>query len=299
MNKSPPELFFFGPGKLGLTLCLLFEKAGIKIIGVWGRGAVSVQEAERWIQTPIYHGPIPGEVSGANVVFITTQDLAIEEVAGELAESGRLIEGTAVYHCSGAADSSILYSLRRSGAITGTIHPLQTIPTVEAGLESLPRSCFSVEGDERAISIGKDLIKAIGGKSFELPGGDRGLYHASAAMASNYMITLFRSAVNMMMDTGLNEEEATGALKPMLKSVVDGIDRIGIRKALTGPIVRGDVRTLKIQLEAIAENRPGDLSLFIAMASHTVDLVREIGDIDEERIECMRDLLSRYNKDIL
>jgi predicted short-subunit dehydrogenase-like oxidoreductase (DUF2520 family) len=299
MNKNPPELFFFGPGKLGLSLCLLFERAGIGIIGVWGRRAASVREAQRWIKKPIYYGPIPGEVSDANVVFITTQDGAIEEVANELEESGNLTEGTAVYHCGGAVDSSILYSLRRSGAITGTIHPLQTIPTVEAGLDTLPRSCFSVEGDERAISIGRDLVESIGGKSFELPGGDRGLYHASAAMASNYMITLFSSAVKMMMDTGLSEDEATRALKPMLKNVVDGIERIGVRKALTGPILRGDVQTLKIQLEAISKNRPDDLSLFIAMASHTVDLVREIGGIDAEGIETMRDLLNRYNTTIL
>jgi len=299
MNEHPIEIFFFGPGKLGLSLCLLFERAGIETVGVWGRREASLKEAERRVRSPLFHGPIPDEVSRANVVFITTQDEAIEEVARKLAESGHLSGGVVVYHCSGAFDSRILTAVRRSGAIPGTIHPLQAVPTVEEGLEALPRSYFALEGDERAVSTGRVLVKAIGGSPFEQAVGNRGLYHAAAAMASNYMITLLWSAVRMMANTGLTEEEAARVLQPMVKHVIGRIDEIGIRKALTGPIVRGDERTLKIQLEAVAEDHPNDLPLFIALALRTIDLVKEIGDVDEERIGRMRDLLNGFETTIM
>ena len=229
MNEHPIEIFFFGPGKLGLSLCLLFERAGIETVGVWGRREASLKEAERRVRSPLFHGPIPDEVSRANVVFITTQDEAIEEVARKLAESGHLSGGVVVYHCSGAFDSRILTAVRRSGAIPGTIHPLQAVPTVEEGLEALPRSYFALEGDERAVSTGRVLVKAIGGSPFEQAVGNRGLYHAAAAMASNYMITLLWSAVRMMANTGLTEEEAARVLQPMVKHVIGRIDEIGIR----------------------------------------------------------------------
>jgi predicted short-subunit dehydrogenase-like oxidoreductase (DUF2520 family) len=250
--------------------------------------------ADRHATCPLYHGPVPPVVAEANVIIITTADGAIEEVAVNLAASGYLRVGTVVFHCSGAMASRILSSAKSVGAVTGTIHPLQTIPSVEVGLATLPRSYFFLGGDEGAVSAGRDLVKKIGGIQVELPGGSRGLYHASASAASNYLVTLLWSAARMMAGTGIGEDLAIRALFPMIRNVIDSVEVLGTRDALTGPVARGDVHTLEVQLEAIARDCPRELSLYVALAYQTIELVREIGEVDEECIGKMVELLKRY-----
>ena len=134
-----------------------------------------MEKAGRSTSFPLYSGPIPGEICRAQVVFITTVDGAIKEVAGRLASCGFLNRETIVFHCSGASGLDVLDTVRRKGARVGSIHPLQTIPGIEAGLSSLPASYFTLEGDRRAVSVGKVLVSAIGGIAMELPARDRGL----------------------------------------------------------------------------------------------------------------------------
>jgi len=295
MAANRIEIFFLGPGKIGLSLCFLLERAGLEVFGMWGRSEESLEGAAELIECPRFHGPIPPEISNANIIFITTVDSVIQKVATSLAQSGYLNEGASVFHCSGALDSSVLNSLRKPGCSAGTIHPLQAVPTIEAGIETLPGSFFALEGDRSAISIGRRLVEAIGGKALELPEGDRGVYHASASMASNYLITLIWSAARMMTNTGLKPEEALGALRPMTTNVLDMIDGLGAQQALTGPIARGDAETLKIQFEAVSEQSPGDLPLFLALARRTLDLAVESGGLSEDDIAELKKVMEEFD----
>jgi predicted short-subunit dehydrogenase-like oxidoreductase (DUF2520 family) len=294
MNAKPTDIFILGPGRIGHSLCLLFERAGLRVIGMWGRREASLKRAEPLVACPVFHGPMPGRIADAGVVIITTVDGAIEEVSGRLGGSGLVDGDTVVYHCSGAFDSRILHAARSAGAATGSIHPLQAVPSVEAGLEALPSSFFLLEGDERAVRLAGRLVARIGGKPLELSAGDRALYHAAASVASNYLVTLLWSAAKMMAESSLNEEEATRAFLPMVKNIIARLGEVGSRESLTGPIARGDCHTLLVQLEAIGKRCPENLPLFVALASSTIDLVREIGRVDEETIEEMRELLERF-----
>ncbi len=294
MKERLPGIFFMGPGRIGLSLSILLERSGFEIAGIWGRSEGSLSEAGRYACRPLFHGPIPAEISGAGIIFITTSDGAIESVSQHLSASGCLGEKVIVFHCSGVYDSRILGSLKEQGASTGTIHPLQAVPTVEAGVKSLPASWFSLRGDPEAVSVGKKLVTGIGGKFLELAGGDAGLYHASAVMASNYLVTLLWSAAAMMAGAGLPEKEAIRAILPMVRNVVESVDELGAEKALTGPIARGDHSTLGRQLESVAEKRRQDLPLFLALAERTVELAWEKGDIDEAGIRRLRQLIERF-----
>jgi predicted short-subunit dehydrogenase-like oxidoreductase (DUF2520 family) len=294
MKDKLPGIFFLGPGRVGLSFGLLLERSGFEIVGFWGRSKESLSEAGRQTCGPLFFGPIPSEIAEAGIVFITTVDGAIEHVAGELSVSGCLRENAIVFHCSGAFDQSILGSVKEKGAFTGTVHPLQAIPTVEAGVNFLPSSWFSLRGDLEAVSIGKKLVEGIGARFLELSGGDPGLYHASAVMASNYLVSLLGSAAGMMAESGLTEKDALRALIPMVRNVVEGVDELGVGKALTGPIARGDDVTVKRQLEAVAEKRPADLPLFLTLAERTIELARKNGDIDENGVRRLRNLLSSF-----
>jgi predicted short-subunit dehydrogenase-like oxidoreductase (DUF2520 family) len=286
-----PSIFVFGPGKIGLSLSILFQRAGVEVVGIWGRRRSSLEEARTLARCPLYHGPVPREVGGAAAVFITTADDGIEEVAARLASCNFLRRGVVAFHCSGALDSGVLGAMRKVGARVGSIHPLRAIPTVEVGLRVLPGSHFTLEGDREAVETARSLIAAIGGIPLKVA-GDRGLYHAAAATASNYLVTLLWTAGKMMADCGLEEKEAIRAIIPMAEDMVQLVGEMGAEKALTGPIARADLRTLRVQIGAVAKRSPREIDLFVAMARRTVDLAREGGRLDTYALNELDEALS-------
>ncbi len=298
MTGNRKALFFLGPGRVGTSLCILLERAGFEVVGMWGRNAGSLEGVPSSLKCPRFHGSIPLVIADATVIFVTTSDSAIEEIAVSLSSSGYLTEGGAVFHCSGALDSSVLDPMRKSGVSAGTFHPLQTVPTVEAGIRALPRSFFTLEGDALAVSMGKELAGAIGGTALELRGADRGIYHAAASMASNYLVAQVWSAARMMASAGISVEEALRALRPMMTNVLDMIDGLGPHRALTGPIARGDRETVRIQLDAVVKKSPGALPLFLSLAYRTLELAEERGGLADDDIVGLRDVMQSFDQSI-
>ncbi len=298
MSGNRDTIFFLGPGTIGTSLCLLLEQAGFEIAGMWGRSAGSLKGMSSSLKCPRFHGSIPPEIADATDVFITTSDSAINDIAVSLSRSGYVTDGVVIFHCSGALDSSVLGPLRELGASVGTFHPLQSVPTVESGIQALPGSFFTLEGDALAVSTGRRLVEAIGGAALELQGTSRGIYHASASMASNYLVTLVWSAVRMMASAGAPVEEALRALRPMMTNVLDNMSGLGLQGALTGPIARGDLETVRIQLDAVAEKSPGDLPLFLALARSTLELAEEKGGLGEDCIAGLKDVIESFDGSI-
>jgi predicted short-subunit dehydrogenase-like oxidoreductase (DUF2520 family) len=105
-----------------------------------------------------------------------------------------------------------------------------------------------------------------------LPGGARPLYHASAAFASNYLVTLLAAAARLWQPLGGSEPQALEALLPLVRTTLDNVERTGTANALTGPISRGDVRTVRRHLKALAHDAPDLLPLYRELGSQTLPL---------------------------
>jgi len=287
-------LLFLGPGRVGISLARLLEGAGLEVIGIWGRRETSLDGARGRVQAPLFHGEMPPALAGAGVVLLTVADGAIPGLAARLAASGYLLPGTVVCHCAGALDARVLAPARLAGAVTGTMHPLQSIPSGEAGVAALPGSTFALEGDAGAVEATRRLVEVIGGHPVILGAGERALYHAAAAMAGNYLVTLLRGAAEMLESAGIPTGEGAAALAPMVRRVADRCGGGEAGAALTGPVARGDAATLDAHLEAVARARPSELDLFVALTARTIDLVEAGGTMSVEAIGGMRAVVDRY-----
>jgi predicted short-subunit dehydrogenase-like oxidoreductase (DUF2520 family) len=294
MNGPRRGILILGPGRVGLSLAVLFDRAGLELAGIWGRREDSLSQARRFVRCPLFHGhgALPGALERAGMVLVTVSDGAIGEIAGRLAGSGRLAPGTVVCHCAGVLDSGALEAASGAGAVTGTIHPLQSVPSVEAGVASLPGAWFSLEGESGAVAAGRRLVEAIGGRPVTLGEGDRALYHAAAALAGNYIVTLLWSASEMLERAGM-PGAAAAALRPMAASVATRREGGG---ALTGPVARGDAETVRAHLEAVARERIEDLELFLALTARTIDLVEAEGGLDADAIARMRGHVREFRR---
>jgi predicted short-subunit dehydrogenase-like oxidoreductase (DUF2520 family) len=181
--------------------------------------------------------------------LLCVPDAAISEVA-------RAIDpGPWVAHVSGATTLAALDPHARRFSV----HPLQTF-TRARGAEQLDGAWAAVtaetgEARERALW----LAATLGLRAFELDDGARPLYHAGAAIASNYLVTLYRAASRLFDDAGAPPE----ALVPLMRRTIEN----GFE--LTGPIARGDWATVDRHLDAIREREPELEEMYTALAEVT------------------------------
>lgn len=187
------------------------------------------------------------------LVLLCVPDRAIAEVAAGIEP------GPWVAHVSGATPLAALDPHERRFSV----HPLQTFAGGR-GAEQLDGAFAAVtaESDE-AQQAGFELARTVGLEPFTLADGKRAAYHAGAAIASNYLVTLRRAAGSLLESAGAPPE----ALDPLMRRTIEN----GFE--LTGPISRGDWDTVDAHVAAIREERPELEALYVTLAQATKALL--------------------------
>ena len=98
-------------------------------------------------------------------------------------------------------------------------------------------------------------MRALGGSPVHIRGGKKILYHAAAALAAGHVLALLEAATQLLCSVGMNRTEATRALLPLTRQVLDNFERIGPRAAWTGPLARGDYKIVESHLRALHDSR--------------------------------------------
>ena len=179
----------------------------------------------------------------SDILFITTQDSEIASVSKKLAT--KLTGKPCVFHTSGAFSSRILSDLQSVGCKTGSIHPLVSVSTVEAGPERFKGSYFCIEGDPEAVDIATQITTSLGGIPFSIDTKFKTMYHAAAVTACGHSVALFDASVEMMSKTGLSEEDAKKILLPLLKSTVQNLGEQGTAASADRHICEGGHRNFR------------------------------------------------------
>jgi predicted short-subunit dehydrogenase-like oxidoreductase (DUF2520 family) len=187
--------------------------------------------------------------SEPQLVLLCVPDRAIAEVARGLAP------GPWVAHVSGATTLDALEPHERRFSM----HPLQTF-TRDRGPEQLDGAYAAVSAEtDEAQAVGLWLARMLGLEPFALPDAERAIYHAGAAVASNYLVTLRRAAGSLLEAAGAPPE----ALDPLMRRTIEN----GFE--LTGPIARGDWATVDAHVAAIRAERPQLEPMYVTLAETT------------------------------
>lgn len=247
------NLAIVGAGRVGRALGRLLWELGWRIGVVATRSEASSRRAVRFIGAGKPHGGLTRNVLGSNVILIATPDDAVSVVARELARmGGEELRGKVVLHTSGAQDSRVLAPMKEFGAAIGSMHPLQTFSGV--GVPDLAGKVFAVEGDLVAERAARQIARALGGSPVQIAAGKKVLYHAAAAMAAGHVLALVEAATQLLISLGMKRSEATRALLPLTRQVLDNLERVGPRAAWTGPLARGDYKIVESHLRALHDS---------------------------------------------
>lgn len=264
-----------GAGRVGATLSAALRAAGHDVVAVAGES-----DASRGRIAALLPGvPVakPSDVARAcDLLLLTVPDDMLPNVVAMLAASGAIREGQYVAHTSGRHGLAVLEPAAEVGARPIALHPAMTFTGTEVDLPRLAGCVFGVCAGEAERELTERLVAELGGRVVWVPEDRRTLYHAGLAHGANHLVTLVAQAVELLsqaLDTGPDADvSAADTLRPLLTAALDNALAQG-DSALTGPIVRGDVETVRAHLADVAATAPHTLPSYVALARATLDRV--------------------------
>jgi len=265
--QARPTIGVIGAGRVGLALAAGFARAGHHLVGVAPRSPQSRDSAGRRLPGVSLLDAADVAVR-AGVLLVTVPDDAVADVVAGLARRGALHEGQAVVHTSGRHGLAVLDAAAAAGAIPLALHPAMTFQGTADDVERLAGTHFGVTARGRHWALAEQLVAALGGHPVSVPEELRPLWHAGLAHGANHLVTLVSSALEVIRATGASDPAAV--LRPLLTAALDGALASGM-DALTGPVARGDARTVTAHLDALDAAAAGERPLYLALARATAD----------------------------
>ncbi|MEN6347900.1 MAG: Rossmann-like and DUF2520 domain-containing protein [Syntrophomonas sp.] len=281
-----------GAGVVGTAVGVVLKEKGYEITGVTDIKSESTKELVDRIGCTFC--PSPQEVSrSAELLFITTSDTAIQDVVDLLANSRAFCAGQIIIHMSGAQSSEILDRAKEFGAGVLSVHPLQSFASLDRAIENLPGSVFSIEGDAEVYDDAVRIVEAFAGEYFFIDRKAKPLYHAGACAVSNYLVTVVNLGIKLLEAAGIPRDMAAKALLPLINGTVRNIEKVGIPQALTGPISRGDLGTVKRHLDRLHETAAELINLYSYLGFCTAEIAEEKKTIDRKSRQDFQEVFIR------
>jgi predicted short-subunit dehydrogenase-like oxidoreductase (DUF2520 family) len=290
-KKIKPSCAVVGCGKVGTVIGRELQNAGYRLVGLADVSQQALEDAAKTLHAENISGRPEQVTPKADIVFIATPDGAIGDTCRGIVDNAGFGKGTVVIHFSGALPSTVLSPAKSLGAFIGSMHPLQSVASKNV-TNAFQGVTFSIEGDEAARGVMKGIIDDLGATHILIETQSKCLYHAAAAIACNYLVTLEDAAIELMEEAGIGRENAFKVMGPLIRATLKNIESIGTEQALTGPIARGDVETVKRHVEEIEARKPKWLSLYKLLGLHTLDIATAGDTVSERDAETLRKILT-------
>src|SRR5205807_2025703 len=259
--RMPPEaggpIVVLGRGRVGRSLAAALGAAGLDVSLAPGREA-------------------PPALPPASLALLAVPDGAVREVAAALAAADALPPDAAAAHVSGGLGLAALAPLAERGHPVGSFHPLQPFP-VERPPAALRDALVAVDASEPALLDRlRDLAARLGARPRRVRDADRAAYHAAAAMAANLLVALADQSRQVLRGIGWTDGEALDAVTSLMRGSLEAVGATGLPGALSGPVRRGDWRTVAGHVAALAPLETGGrgrpLDVYRALSLAAVDV---------------------------
>lgn len=266
-----------GTGALGAVLAQALQNNGYPIRSLYNRRMRKAEILSRCMDAR-FVSDFPEKVAElGTLVFCTVQDEEIEPLAHQLSQLSRDLSGYTFAHCSGTLSTEILHPLKTKGAEVAAFHPLQTF-TSRSTPEDFRDIYFDIEADEEVFDQLQEVAVSLGAHSLSIPAEAKPFLHAAAVFASNYIVTLLNASGKVASMGGLNKNEALEAILPLVQTTVQNVENEGPLRALSGPIKRGDVETVRKHLMLLDKDEHLK-NLYKKLGIQTLDMVAQSNKI--------------------
>lgn len=239
---------FIGAGKVGFSLGKYFLLNGYEISGYFNRNIKEALNAAKFTNSLCFES-LNKIVDKSDILFITVSDSIISNIWSLVSELA--IKDKIICHCSGLLSSSIFLGANEKCCNVCSVHPLLAISGKYDSYKDLKKAFFTVEGDKFSVEVISKILSKCGNKFKVIENKSKIKYHLAASLASNLVIALAKISIETLKQCGFSEDEALNALSPLMIENVKCIFDKGVKNALTGPVERCDINTIKSHISAL------------------------------------------------
>jgi predicted short-subunit dehydrogenase-like oxidoreductase (DUF2520 family) len=223
------------------------------------------------------------------LIVLAVPDDVIPRLAGSL----RMYSGQAMIHTSGALGAEVLAPAMAAGTQVGAFHPLVAFADTELAVTALHGATVAIEGDDQLVDLLARMADALGAHAVRLMPGTKAAYHAAAVLAAGGFVALLDAIAELGRVAGLDEAGSLAIYGRLAEQTLANARALGIARALTGPMTRGDIGTLERHLATLRTHAPAVLPLYAAAAEREVSLAEGRGALAPEVAAALRRSLAR------
>lgn len=275
-----------GPGRVGTALAVALTRSGRDVVAVAGRSGGAVERFTALV--PAARVATADEVGAAvDLVLLTVGDDDLPALVRELAVADAVREHGRWVHTSGRYGVAVARPLVLAGARVAACHPAQTFPTPEQGVRALPGTAWAVTAPAADRRWAEAFVTGLGGTAVTVHEDDRVRYHAGLTIASNGTSAIVALARDLLLSAGVTGPERF--LTPLATRSAANAAEAGAA-ALTGPVRRGDIRTLDAHLQELRTVLPEAVPTYRALALLALSYARRAG-LDDRSAAAVRMIL--------
>ena len=256
-----PTVAIVGAGSLATFLAVALRDAGFIITEIMARDSPPSRRRASHLAAKVRAKAVTAHSAalGASLLWFCVPDREIRNAARTLSDHllGRILIGRDVkvrfaLHSSGALSSRELDPLRTAGVGVASAHPLMTfVPGARPSLKDVP---FAIEGDAAAQRIARQIVRDLGARSFVLPSSRKAAYHAWATLTSPLLLAFLVTLEEAASAAGLRPADARRKSLPIIRQTLENYSRLGPARSFSGPLIRGDVKTVEKHLTALKKH---------------------------------------------
>ena len=288
VTATRPRLGFVGAGHVGTALAVAFRRAGWPVAGAASRSPERRDAFEALVPDTVAVADPRELLDLVDLLFVTVPDDAIASVAADL----RLYSGQGIVHTSGLLPSTVLDPALAAGSAAASFHPLVAFADLDRAVAALAGAAVALEGDERLVEVLAELAAAVGARPVRVETSGKAAYHVAAVLAAGSLVGLLDAMVAAARGAGLSETEALAAYGPLARQALTNVDELGIERALTGPVGRGDAGTVEAHLAALRRLAPDALDVYVALGRQQLAIAERRGGLAPDAVARLRALLA-------
>ena len=242
------KIGIIGAGRVGCSIGKYLTDNGNTVTGYYSRTYENAAEAAEFTGTDCFR-QMEELVTLSDTLFITTPDGQIGEVWERMKEMS--VDGRMICHFSGSLSSDVFTGIDEKKAWGASVHPMLAFRDKFTSYRQLHNCFFTMEGNPYALRRLEELFRKLGNPYCLIEAAAKAKYHCAASVLSNDVLALLDMGFGLLMQCGFTEKEALYASKALISGNVENVLENGTLQSMTGPVLRGDVITVKKHLDAL------------------------------------------------
>ena len=276
------KIAIIGAGRIAYSLTSALLNEGYNVDAIISRKNNSAKAFAEKFGVKKYSDDINLISKSVNVFFLTVPDSEIKKTAVQLSKLKLKFSTAFFIHFSGAEDISVLNPLILKGGKTGSLHLMQTFPSKKIVNIKNVNSAIETH-DDSTYKFLQQLCSGLQLIPFRIDSKDKAYYHLAGVFASNFLAGNLFNAQKLLSLNNIDEQKYFDILNSTIQSTVHNIKTVGPAKALSGPVDRGDIKTIRKHISSLKRKSKNSksnyfsmlLKNYIAQSLNLINLVEE------------------------